>query len=92
VTSKSGTIGHIGVLPQLLQNMLNISAIYADTNSQTFSLFQENGVDCLWCDLTAQILHFTSEDAIGYGSRVKEQSVTINDSSVECRIKIQHQR
>jgi hypothetical protein len=53
VSCRSGIIGNIGVLPQLLENMLSISTIHANTNVQTFLLVQENGVDCLWCDLTA---------------------------------------
>jgi hypothetical protein len=33
---KSGTIGSIGVLAQMLQNMLDIYTIYADANIQKF--------------------------------------------------------
>jgi hypothetical protein len=50
---KPGTIGSIGVLVELLQNMLSMSIITNNMKVKMFLPVHESGVTCLWCHLAA---------------------------------------
>jgi hypothetical protein len=52
VSYKSGTVGIVGILTHLLQNMF-VMSLHTDAISNKFLPVQRNGVNCLWCDLTA---------------------------------------
>lgn len=47
VSHKSGAIGNVGMLIQLLQNILSMPTIHAYSNPQSFCQL-ENSVNCLW--------------------------------------------
>jgi hypothetical protein len=53
VAHKSASMGIVGELTQLLQDMLNMSTTDTDTNMQMFLPIQQNCGNCLCYDLTA---------------------------------------
>jgi hypothetical protein len=53
---KSVTVGSIGVMTQLLENMVSMYTIYADANIQEKIPSQDNGINCLSYEFTLAML------------------------------------
>jgi hypothetical protein len=88
MASKSGTIGQYWSSATAVTKYAQY--IYHLCQHKLANIFTISGEWCVlfvvWSRCTD--CTFTSEDGVGHGSIVKGQSVTIYDSSIECRIKI----